>query len=220
MSANRHSHTEPFVDFRAVRPSRERLGLFGGTFDPVHIGHLVAASEARHQLQLDRVLFVVAGDPWQKRGVVDAPAEARYEMVTAALGDSEGFEVSRIELDREGPTYTIDTVEALASPGRELFLIVGADAAAGLDGWKRADALRRAVTVAVVSRATDVAPVTLVGWEVVHVSMPRIDVSSTELRERVALGVPVDFLVPAGAVRVIRARHLYTPARSVPSDGP
>ena len=105
--------------------SRERLGVFGGTFDPVHVGHLVAAVEARYQLDLDRVLFVVAGDPWQKRGQVVAPADARFAMVAGAIADVDGFEASTIELDRSGPTYTIDTVADLAAAHRDLFLIVG-----------------------------------------------------------------------------------------------
>lgn len=191
--------------------TRERLGVFGGTFDPVHIGHLVGAVEARYQLDLDRVLFVVARDPWQKRGQVVAPADARFAMVAAAVADVDGFEASTLELDRSGPTYTIDTVSDLAAAHRDLFLIVGADAAAGLDTWKRAESLREAVTVAVLARATDTALEPLIGWDVRPVTMPRIDVSSTALRDRLARGAPVDFLVPPGAIRVIRERRLYTP---------
>jgi nicotinate-nucleotide adenylyltransferase len=190
---------------------RERLGIFGGTFDPVHVGHLVAALEARHQLALDRVLFVVARDPWQKHGTVVAPAEARFAMVQAAIAGVAGFEASTIELARGGPTFTIDTVEQLAADDRELFLIVGTDAAAGLETWERASDLRRAVTIAVMARATDVAPAPLPGWKHHFVSMPRIDISSTGVRERIATGAPIDFLVPAGAIRVIDDRRLYTP---------
>lgn len=191
--------------------TRERLGVFGGTFDPVHVGHLVGAVEARYQLDLDRVLFVVARDPWQKRGQVVAPADARFAMVAAAVAGVDGFEASTLELDRSGPTYTIDTVSDLAAAHRDLFLIVGADAAAGLDAWKRAESLREAVTVAVLARATDTALEPLIGWDVRPVTMPRIDVSSTALRDRLARGAPVDFLVPPGAIRVIRERRLYTP---------
>ena len=97
----------------------------GGTFDPVHVAHLAAAAAARHQLGLDRVLLVVAGDPWQKHGTVVAPADARYEMVAAAIDGVDGLEASRLEIDRPGLTYTIDTVEQLQPPDRELFLIVG-----------------------------------------------------------------------------------------------
>ncbi len=187
----------------------ERLGIMGGTFDPVHVAHLVAASEARFQLGLDRVLFVVAGDPWQKHGSVEAPADARYEMVTAAVADIEGLEASRLEIDRAGPTYTIDTVDALHEPGRDLFLIVGRDVAVSLETWKAVDELRSAVTLAIVDREgehTDAPP----GWNAVAVNMPRLDVSSTDLRRRVKAGEPVAFLMPDAAVRVMRARGLYT----------
>lgn len=189
----------------------ERLGIFGGTFDPVHVAHLVAALEARHQLALDRVLLVVAADPWQKRGEVMAPADVRYEMVAAAIDAVDGLEASSIEVRRPGPTYTIDTVEALASPGRELFLVAGTDVAAGLDTWHRADDLRDAVTLAIVRRDGDelVAPP---GWSTRWVSMPRLDVSSSDIRRRRAIGAPIEFLVPADALRVLRARRLYTRA--------
>ena len=170
--------------------TRERLGVFGGTFDPVHIGHLVGAVEARYQLDLDRVLFVVARDPWQKRGQVVAPADARFAMVAAAVAGVDGFEASTLELDRSGPTYTIDTIADLAAAHRDLFLIVGADAAAGLDTWKRAESLREAVTVAVLARATDTALEPLIGWDARPVTMPRIDVSSTALRDRLAAVPP------------------------------
>jgi nicotinate-nucleotide adenylyltransferase len=187
----------------------ERLGIMGGTFDPVHVAHVVAAAEARYQLRLDRVLFVVAGDPWQKHESVSAPADARYEMVTAALAGVEGFEPSRIEIDRAGPTYTIDTVNELRASDRELFLIVGRDVAQALESWKAVDELQSAVTLAIVDREgihTDPPA----GWNAASLTMPRLDVSSTDLRRRVAAGEPVDFLMPAGAVRVMRARALYT----------
>lgn len=197
----------------------ERLGILGGTFDPVHVAHLAAASAARAELGLARVLVVVAGDPWQKRGRVCAPAEARYEMVAAAIDGAEGIEVSRLEIDRAGPTYTVDTVEALRGEAseRELFLIVGSDVAASVETWHRADALRAAVTLAIVDRegvAPSAAPPTAPpGWRSVCVHMPRLDVSSTELRRRVAAGESVDFLIPPPAARVLRARGLYTGGR-------
>jgi len=194
----------------------ERLGILGGTFDPVHVAHLAAAAAARDQHGLARVLVVVAGDPWQKRGRVCAPAEARYEMVAAAIDGVEGIEVSRLEIDRSGPTYTIESVEALRreAPSRELFLIVGRDVAASIETWHRADDLRAAVTLAIVDRE-DVAPsvtasVTPPGWRTVRVGMPRLDVSSTELRRRIAAGESIDFLIPPPAARVLRARGLYT----------
>jgi nicotinate-nucleotide adenylyltransferase len=186
----------------------ERLGILGGTFDPIHVAHLVAALDARHQLALDRVLLVVARDPWQKRGRVVAPADVRYEMVTAAVAGVDGLEASRLELDRDGPTYTIDTVEALERDARDLVLVAGTDVAAEVQTWHRADELRTRVTLAVVRRAGDPV-VTPPGWTTAAVEMPRIDVSSTDVRARVARGAPIDFLVPAGAARVLRARGLY-----------
>jgi nicotinate-nucleotide adenylyltransferase len=188
----------------------ERLGVLGGTFDPVHVGHLAAATAARHHLELTRVLLVVAGDPWQKHGEVVAPAEARYEMVVAAIDGAEGLEASRLEIDRPGLTYTIDTIEALRSPDRELFLIVGADVAARIDTWDRVDQLRDAVTLAIVGREDVPATPPPDGWHAVPVPMPRIDVSSTSLRRRIAEGAPVEFLIPLPAVRVLRAHDLYT----------
>ena len=191
--------------------SRERVGVLGGTFDPIHVAHLVAASSARHALGLDRVLLVVSGDPWQKRGTVGASAADRLAMTRAAVDGIEGLEVSAIEVERSGPSYTIDTLRALATADRDLFLIVGTDVAARLDTWHEADAVRAAATLVVVSRgvvsgAADDVPAT-VGT---GVRIPRLDVASSDLRDRVARGEPIDGLVPAGVVRVIRERRLYT----------
>lgn len=191
---------------RSARP--ERIGVLGGTFDPVHVGHLMDAAAARHQLDLDRVLVVVARDPWQKRERVIAPAEVRYEMLVAALDGTDGIDASRIELERDGPTYTIDTVEQLASPDRELFLVIGSDVAAGLASWHRIDELRERVTLAIVDRETAPFP-SPPGWRVARVAVPRLDLSSTDLRDRVAAGEPIDFLVPTPAARILRAHHLY-----------
>ncbi len=186
----------------------QRIGILGGTFDPVHVGHLMDAAAARHQLTLERVLIVVARDPWQKRDRVVAPAEVRYEMLVAALDGTEGYEASRIELDRDGPTYTIDTVDQLASPNRDLFLVVGSDVAAGLSTWHRVDELCERVTLAIVDRDPDPFP-DPVGWRVVHVAAPRLDLSSTDLRRRVAAGEPVEFLVPTAAARILYKEGLY-----------
>jgi nicotinate-nucleotide adenylyltransferase len=193
-----------------VVPPGERLGVFGGTFDPVHVAHLAAASEVRHRLALDRVLVVVAPEPWQKRGDVVAPADDRYAMVEAAVADVAGLEASRIELDRDGPTYTADTLLALRAPSRELFLVVGADVAARVHTWERVDDVRALATLVVVDRGDAAEPLALGGWRVERVAIPRLDVSSTDLRRRVAAGEPIDFLVPAPAVRVLRERRLYT----------
>lgn len=186
----------------------EKIGILGGTFDPVHVGHLMDASAARHQLGLDRMLVVPARDPWQKHGSVIAPAEVRYEMLAAALDGAVGLEASRIELDRGGPTYTVDTVEQLAAPGRELVLVMGSDVAATLHSWHRVDELRELVTLAIVDR-DDGTVVDPEGWRVVRVAVPRMQLSSTDLRRRVAAGEPVDFLVPMPAVRVLRSYGLY-----------
>ena len=189
----------------------ERLGLLGGTFDPVHVGHLVAAQEALVSLRLDRVLIVVAGDPWQKAGGVHAPADVRLAMVEAAVEGVAGLEASGIEVDRPGPSYTADTLAQLASPGREIFVIVGSDVAAHLDTWVRVDEVRELATLVIVQRAGEAAArVDLGGWRVERVTMPRLDLSATEIRRRVEQGLPIDFVVPSGAVRIIRDRGLYT----------
>jgi nicotinate-nucleotide adenylyltransferase len=189
-------------------PRGERIGILGGTFDPVHVGHLMDAAAARHQLALDRVLLVVAGDPWQKRDRVVAPAELRFEMVAAALDGVDGLEASRIELDRAGPTYTIDTVEELAVPGRELVLVLGSDVVAGIGTWHRVEALRPLVTLAVVDREPERFPAPE-GWRVERVAVPRLELSSTDLRRRVAAGEPVEFLVLTAAARILRRHGLY-----------
>ena len=193
---------------RAEADLPERIGILGGTFDPVHVGHLMDAVAARHQLGLDRVLVVVARDPWQKHDRVIAPAAIRYEMLVAALDGVEGLEASRIELERDGPTYTIDTVEALTAPRRELFLVVGSDVAEGLSTWHRVDELRDRVTLAIVDRETIPFPAPD-GWRVARVEVPRLELSSTDLRRRVAAGEPIDFLVPTAAARMLRAHDLY-----------
>jgi nicotinate-nucleotide adenylyltransferase len=196
--------------FSYTRPV-ERLGILGGTFDPVHVAHLAAAAAARDQLQLDRVLVVVAGDPWQKRGRVGAGAQDRFDMVVAAIEGVERLEASRLEIDRAGPTYTVDTVETLRADTRnQLFLIVGSDVAASIDSWHRAGDLRAAVTLAIVDREDVAATTAPPGWQCVRVHMPRLDVSSTDLRRRIGAGESVDFLVPPPAARIIRTLGLYT----------
>ena len=140
---------------RDGRRRGERLGIFGGTFDPPHVGHLVTAVNVRHELGLDRVLLVVSNVPWQKVGTREiSPAEARLAMVEAAVADVEGLEASRIELDAGGPSYTADTLATLLAedPGRELFVILGADAAAGLLTWERCEEVRDLATIVVVER--------------------------------------------------------------------
>jgi nicotinate-nucleotide adenylyltransferase len=189
----------------------ERIGVFGGTFDPVHVAHVVSAVEARRALALDRVILVPAGDPWQKRGSVVAPAAERLAMVRAAVDGIAGLEVSPLEVEREGPSYTHETLEALSGPGRHLFLIVGADVAATLGSWVGIERLPGLATLVVVDRAGDrpAAGGPPGGWRCERVSIPRLDVSSTDLRARAGRGWPLDGLVPPGAVRVIAERGLY-----------
>ena len=189
--------------------------MFGGTFDPPHIGHLVIAADVRHELGLDRVLMIPAGEPWQKVDGGDvSPPSARLAMIEAAVGDVEGLEVSRIEVDRSGPTYTVDTLQELASahPGAELFLILGADAAAGLDTWHEWQRLPELCRLVVVDRPGESGPVPA-AFDPLRVSAPRLDISSTEIRRRVAEGRPVRFLVTDGVVSVMDRLGLYCEGR-------
>jgi nicotinate-nucleotide adenylyltransferase len=188
----------------------ERLGVLGGTFDPVHVAHVVVAVDTRAALGLDRVLLVVAGDPWQKRGAVAASAHDRLHLARLAVEDVEGVEVSAIEVERDAPSVTADTLEALSRPGRELFCVLGADAVANMGTWRRLDETRDLATIVIVERRGDVhAEPPGEGWSVERVPVPRLDVSSTEIRHRLAAGLPVDGLVPPPVVRAIRERGLY-----------
>lgn len=187
----------------------ERVGVLGGTFDPVHVGHIVAAADARAALELDVVLLVVAGDPWQKRGRVVAPAADRLAMVEGAVAGVDGLEASTIEVERDGASVTADTLEALGRPGRALYLLLGADAVANMSTWRRLDDTRGLATVVVVEREGEHASPPGDGWSVEHLKIPRLDVSSTEVRTRLARGFPVHGLVPEGALHVIRERGLY-----------
>jgi len=192
----------------------ERLGVFGGTFDPVHVGHVVVATESRAQLALDRVLLVVAGDPWQKRGNVVASAADRLALVAAAVDGVDGVEASAIEIERDAPSVTADTLEALTAPDRELFLVLGADAVANMGTWRRLEETRDLATVVVVERAGDAhSEPPGAGWRVQRVAIPRLDIASTDLRERLRRGRPIDGLVPPAVVRTIHTRGLYTGGR-------
>ncbi|MFN8019075.1 MAG: nicotinate-nucleotide adenylyltransferase [Acidimicrobiales bacterium] len=189
-------------------PAR-RIGIFGGTFDPPHIGHLVAAIDARDALDLDVVLLVVANVPWQKVGArAISPADARLAMVRA-VDDAPGLEVSDLEVRRGGDSYTADTLAELraAEPDAELFVILGEDAAAGITTWERYEEVAAAPgwwwSTGPACRELDAR------FDWVHVDIPELEVSSTELRERAAEGRSIRYLTPAGVAPVIGERGLY-----------
>ena len=193
-----------------------RVGVFGGTFDPVHVGHLVAAVNVRHTLDLDVVLLVVANRPWQKEGSRPlTPAPDRLAVVQAAVGEVPGVEASDLELARGGVSYTADTLADLrsAEPTAELVLVIGADVAVALHTWERLGEVRRLSRLAVVNRPGAPEPAVPPGWPADVIEIPALEVSSTDLRARVADGRPLDYLVPEAAVREIRRRGLYASQR-------
>jgi nicotinate-nucleotide adenylyltransferase len=192
----------------------ERIGLFGGTFDPPHVGHLVTAVNVRHALRLDLVILMVANVPWQKQGTrTISPADDRLAMVDAAVADVEGLVVGDLEVRRGGDSYTADTLAELARlhPAAELFTIVGDDAAAGIDTWARADEVAARSSLVVVDRPG--IPVELPsGYPWIRVEVPHLEVSSTDLRERVRDGRPLDYLITDPVQRIVRERSLYLEA--------
>lgn len=187
----------------------------GGTFDPVHHGHLVAASEVQAWFDLDEVVFVPTGDPWQKadRGV--SPAEHRYLMTVVATASNPRFRVSRVDIDRQGPTYTIDTLRDLRTemPDAELFFITGADALADIFTWRDASELfELAQFVGCTRPGYEMDPATLAAipsHRVTMVEIPALAISSTDCRRRTQRGEPVWYLVPDGVVQYIAKHHLY-----------
>ena len=187
-----------------------RLGVLGGTFDPIHHAHVVVASDVRDALALDELLLVPAGDPWQKRGQVVASGEDRVRMAELAVASIPGLAVSRVEVDRDAPSVTADTLEALAAPDRELFLVLGADAAANMPTWRRLEDTRELATVVVVEREGEHADPPGPGWAWTHVRVPRLDISSSDIRNRLAEGRPVDGLLPGATLAYIREHDLYT----------
>jgi nicotinate-nucleotide adenylyltransferase len=187
------------------------VGLFGGTFDPPHVGHLVTAVNVRHELQLDSVILMVANVPWQKQGSRDiTPAADRLAMVAAAVADVDGLEAGDLEITRGGSSFTADTLAALAEiePDAQFFTIVGDDAAAGITSWERHSEVVARSTLVVVDRPG--APVELpVEFDWVRVEVPRLEVSSTDLRARVSDGRPLDYLVTEPVLQIVRERCLY-----------
>ncbi|WP_305788829.1 nicotinate-nucleotide adenylyltransferase [Symbioplanes lichenis] len=190
---------------------RRRIGIMGGTFDPIHHGHLVAASEVQMRFDLDEVVFVPTGQPWQK-GVV-SPAEDRYLMTVIATASNPRFHVSRADIDRDGPTYTIDTLRdlrAVYGPEAELYFITGADALGKILSWKDAlEMLSLAHFVGVTRPGYQLTDEHLPADTATLVEVPAMAISSSDCRQRVAKGQPVWYLVPDGVVQYIAKRELY-----------
>ena len=187
-----------------------RLGVMGGTFDPIHNGHLVAASEVAAALNLDEVLFVPTGEPWQKSEVT--PTSDRYLMTEIATAANPRFKVSTIDIDRNGPTYTVDTLRDLrkAHPDAELFFITGADAISSIAGWKDVEELWTLANFVAVTRPGHKLDLPDAPTGVIQVlEIPALSISSTDIRERVAAGKPIWYLVPDGIVQFIAKHGLY-----------
>lgn len=190
----------------------ERIGVFGGTFDPIHNTHLSIARAAREQAELDRILFMVSARPPHKHGDVFAEAEDRFAMVEAAVAGEPGFEASRIEMDRRGPSFTIDTLRELECehPGAELFLIIGHDSLLELPRWRDAEGIvaRAGLIVAPRPDTNGAAPAPYADRRRM-LRLPESPVSSTIVRDYLSQGLPVTDWVPEGVLRIIRARGLY-----------
>lgn len=199
--------------------SDARIGVMGGTFDPPHIGHLIVASEARWQLHLDVVRLVPAREPPHKPAGAPAPAARRVALLEAAVAGEPGLEVSRVELERPGPSYTADTLEAMAAaePGAELWFVLGADQLAGLPGWRDPRRILAAARLAVVPRAGHDAralAARIAPGRADVLDVPEIGVSSSLVRARLAAGEPIRFLVPAAVEESLRREGLVASAES------
>lgn len=190
-----------------------RVGVFGGTFDPPHVGHLLLASDAREALRLDNLIFVPAAtQPFKVHAPPVASPQDRLEMVRLAVTDDANYTVDDTEIGRKGLSFTIDTLEQLSkkNPGAELFLLLGEDALAGVDQWRNPGRIRELATLAVMRRSgSDRSPVGPIAAGVMTVSARRVDVSSTEIRERLRAGKSIKGFVPEGVERFIEARGLY-----------
>jgi nicotinate-nucleotide adenylyltransferase len=200
-----------------------RLGILGGTFDPIHMGHLIIAQEAASRVALDAVLFIPTGQPWLKKGSRISPAHHRMEMVRLALECNPGFKVSAIEVERPGPSYTVDTLVALRegdAKGDSLFFILGMDSLETLHRWHQPQRLFELCTLVGVSRpehrppqADDLASLDRIrpgaSGEVVVIDGPNIGISGAEIRRRVSQGLPITYWVPRAVERYIHEHHLY-----------
>ena len=186
-----------------------RTGVFGGTFDPPHIGHLIAAQDAFQALKLDRLLFVPAAEPPHKRSRALTPAPVRVELLEAAIGSDRRFEISRLELERSGPSYTVDTLRQLhaQSADQELYLLIGADQVRELPTWREPQEIARLARIVLLARAgVEFLAEPMVSREV---RVTRVDVSASEIRERVAAGKSVRYLVTPAVETLIKQRELY-----------
>ena len=195
-----------------------RIAVMGGSFDPLHIGHLVAASEAAHRLSLDLVVFCPTGHAWRKLHPHAASGDLRYLMTAAAVADDPRFDVSRVDIDRPGPTYTVDTLTDLQAewerthPGEpaEWFFITGADALADLPHWREPERIvALAHLIGVTRPGSDLTLADLPEGAITLVEIPAIGISSTEIRRRVAAGEPIRYLVPAPVADLIAEHGLY-----------
>ncbi|KPK46923.1 MAG: hypothetical protein AMJ77_04755 [Dehalococcoidia bacterium SM23_28_2] len=199
---------------------RVKLGILGGTFDPPHVGHLILAEEARQALGLQQVLFVPAGEPWRKAGRQLSPPEHRLAMVRLAVGDNSDFDVATLEIERKGPSYTAETLAALQQQlpdDGEFFFIVGQDSLADLPHWRQPERIVSLARLAVARRSAweaaeaDALEKDLPGisQRLVWLDMPRIDISSTAVRERVRQGLSIRYWVPPAVEEYIRRHGLY-----------
>lgn len=203
-----------------------RVGLMGGTFDPIHLGHLVTAEEARKELALDEVVFLPAGDPWQKAEGSVTSAEHRYLMVVLATAPNPAFSVSRLEVDREGPTYTVDTLRSLRErlPDDELWFVTGADAILTILSWKDADeCLRLASFVGATRPGYDLARAAELELDgrVQLLDVPALAISSSDVRARFAVDRAVRYLIPQEVEEYARKHGLYgTPGHGLAAHEP
>lgn len=189
------------------------VGVLGGTFDPIHIGHLLLAEAAREELALDKVLFVPAGRQWRKEAVARdiSPAEHRLAMVKLAIAGNETFEASAIEIEREGPSYTADTLEALRAemPETRFWFIAGADALADMPHWRRVEQIFELASVCVAGRPGEDEEAAPLAGRVTWLEMPEIGISSTDVRTRVRAGKSIRYMVPDVVGDYIKQRQLY-----------
>ena len=195
-----------------------RIGIMGGTFDPIHHGHLSVASEVGDRFGLDQVIFVPTGEPWQKSSRLVSPAEDRYLMAVIATASNPRFWVSRVDIDRAGTTYTVDTIRDIAAlyPGDALYFITGADALGQILSWKDHDQLLSlAHFVGVTRPGYELSDAHLPADSVTLIDVPAMAISSSACRERVAADRPVWYLVPDGVVQYIAKHRLYADAAKV-----